>query len=203
MTKGGRYQIVISELPYQTNKAALVEKIADLVRNKRIEGIADLRDESDRHGMRIVIELKREGQPRQVLSSLYKHTAMQSTFALNMLALVDRQPRTVSLKRILESFINHRREVIRRRSEFDLAKARERGHILEGLLKALDNLDEVIKSIRRSPSAEEAKQRLMKAPFKLSDRQAQAVLDMQLRRLARLEREKIQEEYAEIIKQIG
>ncbi len=203
MAKGGRYQIVVSELPYQANKAALVEKIADLVRSKRIDGISELRDESDRHGMRIVIELKREGQPRQVLSNLFKYTAMQTTFAINMLALVDRQPRTVSLKRILESFIGHRREVIRRRSEFDLAKAQERGHILEGLLKALDKLDEVIKTIRRSPSADEAKKRLMKAPFKLSDRQAQAVLDMQLRRLARLEREKIQEEYAEIIKQIG
>jgi DNA gyrase subunit A len=203
MAKGGRYQIVVSELPYQANKAALVEKIADLVRAKRIDGISELRDESDRHGMRIVVELKREGQPRQVLSNLYKYTAMQSTFAVNMLALVDGQPRTVSLKRMLESFIGHRREVIRRRSEFDLEKAQERCHILEGLLKALDQLDEVIKTIRRSPSAEEAKQRLMKAPFKLSDRQAQAVLDMQLRRLARLEREKIQAEYAEIIKQIS
>jgi DNA gyrase subunit A len=203
MAKGGRYQIVVSELPYQVNKAALIEKIADLVRSKRIDGIAELRDESDRHGMRIVVELKREGQPRQVLSNLYKFTAMQSTFAVNMLALVDRQPRTVSLKRMLESFIGHRREVIRRRSEFDLEKARERAHILEGLLKALDNLDEVIKTIRRSPSADEAKQRLMKAPFKLSDRQAQAVLDMQLRRLARLEREKIQTEYRELMEQIA
>jgi DNA gyrase subunit A len=203
MAKGGRYQIVVSELPYQANKASLIEKTANLVRQKRIDGISELRDESDRHGMRIVIELKREGQPRQVLSNLFKHTAMQSTFPFNMLALVDGQPRTVSLKRMLESFITHRREVIRRRSEHDLKKAQERGHILEGLLKALDQLDEVIKAIRRSPSAEEAKQRLMRAPFRLSDRQAQAVLDMQLRRLARLEREKIQAEYAEIIKQIG
>ena len=203
MAKGGRYQIVVSELPYQVNKAVLIEKIADLVRSKRLDGISELRDESDRHGMRIVIELKREGQPRQVLSNLYKFTAMQSNFAINMLALVDGQPRTVSLKRMLESFIGHRRVVIRRRSEFELEKAQERCHILEGLLKALDQLDEVIKAIRRSPSADEAKQRLMKAPFKLSDRQAQAVLDMQLRRLARLEREKIQAEYAEIIKQIS
>ncbi len=203
MAKGNRYQIIVNELPYQTNKAALIEKMADLVRSKRIDGIADLRDESDRHGMRIVIELKRESHPRQVLSALYKHTAMQSAFAVNMLALVDGQPRTVSLKKILESYINHRREVIRRRSEFDLEKARERGHILEGLLKALDLLDQVIQAIRRSPSAEEAKDRLMKAPFRLSDRQAQAVLDMQLRRLARLERQKIQDEYAEIIKQIA
>jgi len=203
MAKGNRYQIITNELPYQTNKAALIEKIADLVRGKRIEGIADLRDESDRHGMRIVIELKREGQPGQVLSALYKHTAMQSSFAVNMLALVDRQPRTVSLKKILESYITHRRQVIRRRSQFDLEKAKERGHILEGLLKAIEILDEVIKAIRGSPSAEEAKERLLKAPFGLSDRQAQAVLDMQLRRLARLEREKLQEEYAEIIKQIA
>ena len=203
MAKGNRHQIIVNELPYQTNKAALVEKIADLVRSKRVEGIADLRDESDRHGMRIVIELKREGQPRQVLSALYKHTAMQASFSVNMLALVDGQPRTVSLKKILESYISHRQEVIRRRSEFDLARAQERGHILEGLLRAIESLDEVIKAIRRSPSAEQAKVSLMQAPFQLSDRQAQAVLDMQLRRLARLEREKLQEEYAEIIKQIA
>src|SRR3970282_820011 len=125
-------------------KAALIEKIADLARARRIEGIADLRDESDRHGMRIVIELKREAQPRQLLNALYKHTAMQSAFAVNMLALVDSQPRTVSVKKILESFINHRREVIRRRSEFDLNKAQERAHILEGLLKAIHMLDKVI-----------------------------------------------------------
>ncbi len=203
MAKGNRNQIIVTELPYQTNKAALVEKIADLVRAKRIEGIADLRDESDRHGMRIVIELKREAQPKQLLNALYKHTAMQTAFAVNMLALVDGQPRTVSLKKILESFINHRREVIRRRSEFDLEKAQERAHILEGLLKALDMMDEVIKAIRAAPSAEEARERLMAAPFTLSDRQAQAVLDMQLRRLARLERQKIQDEYAELIKEIG
>ena len=203
MTKGNRVQIIVTQLPYQTNKAALIEKIADLVRAKRIEGIADLRDESDRHGMRIVIELKREAQPKGVLSALYKHTAMQSTFAVNMLALVDSQPRTVSLKKILDSFINHRREVIRRRSEFDLEKAHDRAHILEGLLKAIDMLDEVIKTIRGAASAEDAKQKLMAEPFGLSDRQAQAVLDMQLRRLAKLEREKIQEEYGELIKVIA
>jgi len=201
--KGGRYQIVVTELPYQVNKASLVEKIADLVKGRRIEGIADLRDESDRHGIRVVIDLKREGQARQILNSLYKHTAMQSTFAVNMLALVDGQPRTVGLKRILDSFINHRREVIRRRSLFELKKAQEREHILQGLLVALDRLNEVIQTIRRSQSAEKAKERLMRAPFRLSDRQAQAVLDMQLRRLARLERQKIQDEYAEIIKQIA
>ncbi|MCJ7811025.1 MAG: DNA gyrase subunit A, partial [Dehalococcoidia bacterium] len=172
-------------------------------KGRRIDGIADLRDESDRDGMRVVIELKREGQTRQILNSLYKHTAMQSTFAVNMLALVDSQPRTVSLKRILDCFINHRREVIRRRSLFELKKAQEREHILQGLLVALEHLDQVIQAIRRSESAEKAKEQLMAAPFRLSDRQAQAVLDMQLRRLARLERQKIQDEYAEIIKQIG
>ncbi len=203
MAKGGRFQIVITELPYQTNKAALVERIAQLAKTRRVDGIADLRDESDRHGIRVVIELKREGQAQQVLNGLYKRTAMQTTFPVNMLALVDRQPRTVSLKRLLESYINHRREVIRRRSEFDLAKAKEREHILQGLLIALDHLDAVIQTIRRSESVEKAKERLMRAPFRLSDRQAQAVLDMQLRRLARLERQKIQDEFAEIIKQIA
>jgi DNA gyrase subunit A len=203
LAKGNRNQIIVTELPYQTNKAALIEKIADLVRAKRIEGIADLRDESDRHGMRIVIELKREAQPRQLLNALYKHTAMQTAFAVNMLALVDGQPRTISLKKILDSYVNHRREVIRRRSEFDLAKAKDRAHVLEGLLKAIDMLDEVIKAIRGAPSAEEAKNRLMRRPFQLSDRQAQAVLDMQLRRLAKLEREKLQEEYGELIKEIA
>jgi DNA gyrase subunit A len=203
MAKGNRNQIIVTELPYQTNKATLVEKIADLARAKRIDGIADLRDESDRHGMRIVIELKREAQPRQLLNALYKHTAMQSAFAVNMLALVDRQPRTVSLKKMLESYIDHRRDVIRRRSEFDLEKARDRAHVLEGLLKAIDMLDQVIQMIRQSPSAEEAKGRLMRAPFELSDRQAQAVLDMQLRRLAKLERDKIQDEYKELIELIS
>jgi DNA gyrase subunit A len=201
--KANRNQIIVTELPYQTNKAALIEKIADLVRAKRIDGIADLRDESDRHGMRIVIELKREAHPKQLLNSLYKQTAMQSAFAVNMVALVEGQPRTVSLKKILDSFINHRREVIRRRSEFDLEKAKDRAHVLEGLLKALDMLDEVIRTIRGAASADDAKQRLMANPFGLSDRQAQAVLDMQLRRLARLEREKIQEEYKGLIETIN
>ncbi len=203
MAKGNRNQIIVNELPYQTNKATLIEKIADLVRSKKIDGISELRDESDRHGMRIVIELKREAQPRQLLNALYKHTAMQSAFAVNMLALVDGQPRTVSLKKILECYIDHRRNVIRRRSEFDLEKAQERAHILEGLLKALDMLDEVIKAIRAAQSAEDAKTKLIARPFGLSDRQAQAVLDMQLRRLARLEREKIQEEYKGLTEQIS
>src|SRR3990170_3441132 len=203
MSRGGRQQIVVSELPYQVNKAALVEKIADLAKVRRIDGISDIRDESDRHGMRIVIEVGRAGEAPQILKSLYKHTAMQATFALNMLALVEGQPRTIRLKTALEHHINFRREVIRRRSQFDLKKAKEREHILQGLQKALQNLDLVIQTIRRSPSAEEAKGRLMRAPFRLSERQAQAVLDMQLRRLARLERQKIEEELAEVIQQIN
>ena len=196
----GRQQIIVSELPYMTNKAALVERIADLARSKRIDGISDLRDESDRHGMRIVIEVTRAGQAQQVLNQLYRHTAMQSSFPINMLALVDGQPRTLSLKRTLEHYIAFRREVIRRRSQFELEKARDRELIVLGLLK---DLDAVIQAIRRAQSAEQAKERLMKAPFRLSDRQAQAVLDMQLRRLARLERQKIEEEYAQVIQQIG
>jgi DNA gyrase subunit A len=202
-SRGGRLQIIVTELPYQVNKAALVERIADLVRDKKIEGISDLRDESDRHGMRIVIELSRTGQARQVLNSLYKHTAMQSTFPVNMLALVDGQPRVISLKTALEQHIIFRREVIRRRTEFDLEKAREREHILQGLLTALQHLDAIIKTIRAAQSAEKAKEGLMAKPFDLSERQAQAVLDMQLRRLARLERQKIEDEYKEIIKLIS
>jgi DNA gyrase subunit A len=202
-SRGGRQQIVVTELPYLTNKASLIERMAELVRGKRIDGVSDLRDESDRHGMRIVIELNRAGQAQAVRNQLYRHTGMQSSFPVNMLALVDSQPRTLSLKRALEHYIAFRREVIRRRSQFDLAKAREREHILQGLLKALENLDEVIKAIRRAQSAEDAKERLMKPPFRMSERQAQAVLDMQLRRLARLERQKIEDEFAAIIQQIA
>jgi DNA gyrase subunit A len=202
-TRGGRQQIVVSELPYQVNKAALIEKIAELVKQRRLEGVSDLRDESDRHGMRVVIELGRSGQARPLLNFLYKHTAMQTTFAVNMLALVDGQPRTIRLKAVLEHYINFRRQVIRRRSQFDLEKAREREHILQGYLTALQNLDLVIQTIRRAQSAEQAKERLMRAPFRLSDRQAQAVLDMQLRRLARLEQQKIEDEFAEIIQRIN
>jgi DNA gyrase subunit A len=202
-TRGGRQQIIVTELPYMTNKASLIERIADLARSKRIDGISDLRDESDRHGMRIVIELSRAGQAQEVLNQLYRFTGMQSSFAINMLALVDAQPRTLSLKRILEHYITFRREVIRRRSQFELERAREREHILQGLMKALQNLDAVIQAIRKAGSAEEAKAQLMKAPFDMSDRQAQAVLDMQLRRLARLERQKIEEEYKGVIQQIA
>ncbi len=201
--RGNRMMIIVKELPFQVNKAALIERIASLVRDKKVEGVSDLRDESDRHGMRIVIELTRTGQARQVLNSLYKHTAMQATFPVNMLALVDGQPRVINLKTALEQFISFRREVIRRRAQFDLKKAQEREHILQGLLKALQHLDQVIQTIRRAQSAEQAKERLMARPFGLSDVQAQAVLDMQLRRLARLERQRIEDEHREIIKLIN
>ena len=198
----GRYQIIINELPYQTNKAALVEKIAELVKDKKIEGISELRDESDRQGMRIVIELKKEAQPQQVLNNLYKYTSMQSTFFVNMLALVDGQPRVISLKEALQCFIDFRHEVITRRSRFDLKQARARAHILEGLKIALDHIDRVIATIRKSENAESARQNLMTG-FKLTETQAQAILDMQLRRLAHLERTKILDEYAEVLKTIA
>jgi DNA gyrase subunit A len=195
--KGGRYAIIITEIPYQVNKATLIERIAELVREGRIDAISDLRDESDRRGMSIVIELKRSAQPKQVLNQLYKHTALQSTFGAHLLALVDGEPRLLSLKRILQIHIEHRQEVITRRTQFELDKARARGHILEGLLIALNNLDAVIATIRQSPDVDQAKTRLMER-FKLSDLQAQAILDMQLRRLAALERQKIESEYQEI-----
>ncbi len=203
MGRGDRMQIIVTELPFQVNKAALVERIAILVRNKKIEGISDLRDESDRHGMRIVMELSRNANPQQVRNALFKHTAMQSTYPVNLLALVDNQPRVINLKTALEQHIIFRRVVIRRRTEFDLGKAREREHILQGLIKALEHLDEVIKTIRAADSADDAKTKLQAAPFDLTEIQAQAVLDMQLRRLAALERKKIEDEYAEIIKLIA
>ncbi len=202
-SRTGKAQIIITELPYQVNKAALVARIAELVKARKIDGISDLRDESDRHGMRVVIELSRGGQARSVLNSLYKHTSMQTAFAVNMLALVDREPRTIRLKSALEHYIDFRREVIRRRSEFELEKARERAHILEGLDKAIEQLDAVIQAIRFSDSADMARTRLQQPPFDLSERQAQAVLDMQLRRLAALERQRLQTEYGELIQQIN
>ncbi len=200
--KGGRYHIIITQIPYQVNKARLVAKIADLVRNKKIKGIADLRDESNREGMRIVIEIKRDGKPKTILNKLYKYTEMQKAFNANMLALVDGEPQVLNLPRILELFIQFRQEVVIRRSEFRLAKKREREHILEGLMIALDNLDEVIKTIRNSKDADVAKNALMKK-FKLSERQAIAILDMQLRKLAALERQKIEDEYKQIKKEIA
>jgi len=198
----GRRQIVVTELPYQTNKATLVERIANLVTNKRVSGISELRDESDRQGMRIVIELRREAQPQQVLNNLYKHTAMQSAFFVNMLALVDGQPRVLSLKEALQYYINFRREVITRRSRFELKGAKARAHILEGFKIALDQIDKVIATIRKSETADKARQNLM-TEFSLSQAQAQAILDMQLRRLANLEQRRIFDEYTEVLKNIA
>jgi DNA gyrase subunit A len=200
--RGNRYQIRITEIPYQVNKTNLIERIADLVRNDKLSEISDLRDESDRNGMRIIIELKRNSQPKRVLNRLYKYTQLQSTFGINMLALVENEPRMLPIKRSLQIFINHRVEVITRRTQFELEKAKHRAHILEGLLIALANLDEVIKTIRNSKDANIAKKNLMER-FKLSDIQAQAILDMQLRRLAQLEREKIQEEHKELVELIA
>ncbi len=198
----GRKQILVTELPYQTNKAGLIETIADLVRNKKIEGISDLRDESDRQGMRIVIELKREADPPKVLNNLFKHTQMQSAFFVNMLALVDGQPRVISLKEALQAYIDFRRQVITRRTRYDLKQARARAHILEGLKIALDNLDKIIATIRASETAETARRALMEG-FSLSQIQAQAILDMQLRRLANLERQKILDELDAVLKNIS
>ncbi|NMB55223.1 MAG: DNA gyrase subunit A [Leptolinea sp.] len=195
--RGGRFAIVITEIPYQVNKTGLIERIAELVREGRLDSITDLRDESDRRGMSIVIELKRGAEPRKVLNQLYKFTPLQSTYGVMLLALVDGEPRTLSLKRALQIYIEHRRSVITRRAQFDLDKARARMHILDGLLIALANLDEVIATIRKSPDADVAKTRLM-TKFKLTEIQAQAILDMQLRRLAALEREKIEKEAKEV-----
>ena len=195
--RGGRYAIRITEIPYQVNKTTLIERIADLVRSDRIPEISDLRDESDRTGMRIILELKRGAQPKRVLNRLYKYTQLQATFGINMLALVDDEPRLLTLKHALQIYIDHRMDVIKRRSEYDLEKARARAHILEGLMIALANLDDVIHTIRESKDADVAKTQLMKR-FKLSDIQAQAILDMQLRRLAALERMKIETEYKEV-----
>jgi DNA gyrase subunit A len=198
----GRRHILITELPYQTNKAELVERIAKLVKEKRIEGIAELRDESDRQGLRIVIELRRETHPQQLLNNLYKHTALQSTFHVNMIALVHGQPRIVSLKEALQHYIDFRNEVIVRRSQFELKQAKERAHILEGLKVALDHLDEVVTIIRQSRTTEMARNELM-SQLGLSQIQAQAILDLQLRRLVALERQKILDEYTETLKTIA
>lgn len=200
--KGNRHQIVITEIPYQVNKSSLIERIAELAREEKIDMIADLRDESDQRGMSIVIELKRGAQPKKVLNQLYKFTPLQSTFGVQMLALVDGEPRTLPLKRTLQIFIEHRQTVLVRRSTYELAKARARIHILDGLLVALQNIDAVIQTIKESPDADQAKERLMKR-FKLSEIQSQAILDMQLRRLAALERWKIEEEHKQVQAQIA
>jgi DNA gyrase subunit A len=198
----GRMRIVISEIPYQINLTNLIERIAELVREGRLEGISDLRDESDREGLSIVIELKAGAQPKLVLNRLYKYTPLQSTFAAQMLALVDGEPRLLSLKRALQIFVEHRQVVITRRTKFELEKAKARAHILQGLLKALANLDEVIQTIRKSKDADTAKEALM-TRFKLSEKQSQAILDMQLRRLAALERKKIEDEFKELKERIA
>jgi DNA gyrase subunit A len=199
--KGDRVSIVVTEIPYQVNKARLIEKIADLAREKTIEGISDLRDESDRDGMRIVIELKRGEVPEVILNNLYKHTPLQTTFGIIMLAIVGGRPKVLSLLEVIESFIEFRRDVVRRRTEFELRKAEARAHILEGLKIALDHLDEVIRLIRGSKNPAEAREGLM-ANFGLSQIQAQAILDMQLQRLTGLERQKILDELAEIMRTI-
>jgi DNA gyrase subunit A len=199
---GARQRIVITEIPYLLNKSSLIERIAELAREGKLSDISDLRDESDRRGMSIIIELRRGAQPMKVLNQLYKYTPLQSTFGVQMLALVEGEPRLLSFKRMLQVYIDHRQDVIIRRSRFELNKARARAHILEGLLIALANLDDVIQTIRQSPDADVAKERLM-TRFKLSELQAQAILDLQLRRLAALERQKIEDEQQQILERIA
>jgi DNA gyrase subunit A len=198
----GKRQIIITELPYQVNKAELVARIASLVREKKVTGIAEVRDESDRQGLRVVIDLKRDGQPQQILNNLHKHTNLQTSFFINMLALVGGRPQIINLKEALKLYIEFREVVITRRSKFELKAAKDRAHILEGLKIALDNLDAIIKLIRNAENADSARRELQ-SRFGLSQLQAQAILDLQLRRLASLERQKILDEYAEILKQIS
>jgi len=198
---GKRPQIVITEIPYQVNKAEMVARIAELVKDKKIVGIADLRDESDKDGMRVVVDLKRDAKPKAVLNNIFKHTRLQTTFPANFVALVDGTPHTLNLKQILTEYVKHRQKVVTRRTIFELTEAKKRAHILEGLKIALDNLDAVIKTIRESRTQDDAKENLITG-FKLSTIQATAILDMQLRRLAALEREKIEKEYEEIEKLI-
>jgi len=197
----GRQRIIVTELPYMTNKASLIEKIAEFVRDGQLDGVSDLRDESDRHGMRIVIELTKSADPDPILKKLYKRTTMQATFGINMLALVKGEPHKLTLKQALKVFIDHRLEVVRRRSEYELKKSEERQHILKAYLVALGNLDEVIDTIRRSQRVETAKTNLMRR-FNMDEIQAQAILDMPLRRLAGLERKKIEDEYKEVSRRI-
>ena len=194
---GGKQRIVVTELPYMVNKALLITKIAELVKNKKVDGITDLRDESSREGMRIVIELRKDANPGVILNNLYKHTQMQDTFGVNMLALVDNQPKVLNLLDMLKYYIKHQEEVVTRRTQFDLKKAEERAHILEGLLIAIDNIDEVIKIIRGAANVAEAKATLIER-FTLTDVQAQAIVDMRLRALTGLEREKLEAEYKEL-----
>ncbi|WP_315117027.1 DNA gyrase subunit A [uncultured Clostridium sp.] len=197
-----RHRIIVTELPYQVNKARLIENMAELVKDKKIEGISDIRDESDRDGMRIVIEIKRDSNPNVVLNQLYKHTKMQDTFGVIMLSLVDNEPQTLNLKQMLVYYLDFQKEIIRRRTQFELDKALARAHILEGLRIALDHIDEVINLIRSSKNAEEARNGLMNR-FGLTEKQAQAILDMRLQRLTGLERDKIEDEYNELVKTIS
>lgn len=199
-TSRGRQQIIVTEIPFQVNKARLIEKIADLIKEKRVDGISDIRDESNRHGMRIVIELKRDANPQITLNRLYKHTQLQESYSMIMLALVDGQPRILNLKEILVEYLKHQKEVVTRRTQYDLKKAEARAHILEGLRIALDNIDEIIRIIRSSYN--DAKEKLMER-FGLSEIQSQAILDMRLARLQGLEREKIEAEYEELMKKIA
>lgn len=201
-SKSGRASIVITEIPYMVNKARLVEKIAELVRDKKVEDISDLRDESDRTGMRLVVELKKDAVPQVVLNQLYKHTQLQDSFGVNMLALVDGVPRVLNLKEALQHYIDHQVTVVTRRTKFDLDRAEKRAHILEGLLVALANLDRVIALIRGSKTVQEAREGLMNE-FALSEEQAQAILDMRLQRLTAMEREKVKEEHGELLKEIA
>lgn len=199
---GGKSRIVVTEIPYQVNKARLVEKIAELVHDKRVEGISDLRDESDRNGMRIVIELKKDVNANVVLNQLYKHTQMQDTFGVIMLALVDGEPKVLNLREMLAHYLSFQEEVVTRRTQYDLDRAKERLHILEGLIIALDNIDEVVEIIKKSPSSPVAKERLCER-FGLSEKQSQAILDMRLARLTGLERDKILDEHAELVKTVA
>lgn len=199
---GGKNAIVVHEIPFMVNKARLIEKIAELVREKKIEGITDLRDESDRQGMRIVIELRRDAKPQVVLNQLYKHTQMQETFGVIMLALVNGQPQVLNLRQMLHHYLDHQKEVVIRRTRFDLEKAEARAHIVEGLRVALDHIDEVINTIRSSRTVEIAKNALMEK-FSFSEKQAQAILDMRLQRLTGLERDKLEEEYKELLEKIA
>src|ERR671933_109420 len=199
--KGNRTQIVVTEIPYQVNKSYFLQKIAELVKDRKLQDISDLRDESDRNGMRVVIELKREAVPKVVLNNLYKHTQMQQSFGVNLVALVDGVPRTLSYKQVLKHYVAHQFDVVTRRTRYELERARARAHILEGLLIALGNLDEVVATIRRSRSVETARNNLIKS-FRLSERQAQAILDLRLQRLTALERRKVEQEHRDLVEKI-
>ncbi len=200
--KRGKEALIVSEIPYMVNKSKLIEGIADLVRNKKIEGISDLRDESNREGIRVVIELKKDANAGIVLNKLYKHSQLQTTFSIIMIALVDGEPKTLNLKEIIYHYIKHQKDVLTRRTEYNLRKAEDKAHILEGLRIALDNIDRIVELIKKSPNAEEARKQL-KNEFSLTDVQAQAILDMRLQKLTGLEREKIESEYMELIKKIN